>query len=1034
MRDWRRDGYPGATLTTRELFRHWFDDERIEAHTRPFFCQQESVETIVFLAEAPDHLKVGIDVPSSGEAYTRWAIKMATGTGKTTVMALLIAWSGLNRITATQDTRFTDQVLVVAPNLTVRDRLSGAGGLDPRHDESLFIEFDLIPPQYAGLLGQVKVQIINWNKLDTKEDPKRSVVRRGRESDAAFCRRVLTGLSPSGKVLVLNDEAHHAYRFPPGVSASRDEADELREATVWISGLERIHRHRGVLRAVDCSATPMYPSAFKERAWTPFEWIVSDFALVDAIESGLVKIPRTPTDDNTGEAVPKYRNLWEHIRQTLPKRTEADNESHPLTDYLAEADGPLKQLAGAWESTFETWQAAGRAVPPVMITICHDTTVARLLEKHIAQLGEAGPLLVNTPGRPPVTVRIDSDALEKAESGEGSGAAEAVRELVATVGKPGKPGEQIRCLISVAMLSEGWDARNVTHILGLRAFASQLLCEQVVGRGLRRSQYHDLSQPEYVDVYGVPFQLLPMAKASGAGPTAPPDYTTVHTLRDRPDLRIEFPRIVQVVPDIEDSLALDVDAIEPIRVTPRFDPTDTFVEFDLGTPHGGMGGTTQSRDRAYENFRIQRLWFRVAAGLIEPYNKPWLFPQALAIVKEVIRPVEEGGKIAYDNGVDPREVCNLRYLTVIRERLGAAVRPGEGPERFLPALDEYQPTGSTDAVNYSSPTDKCVPTAKSHLSHAVVDSGLERKMCAVLDAHDNVQAWVKNHKLYLEIPYLYFGVTYRYRPDIVARLSSGLTVLLEGKGDPDEKDDAKATAARRWIEAVNTWGGLGNWVHEICSDAALLPARLAELSASAGADPNAAGSQPDLGASGAAATPRDAEHVRISIYLGEDDESALAEVRRVIERELAASGFERPEWGPVVRSSLLQRGRARRKQGLARLAEKGERALEVKALDLPQSQANLSNAQAVAALTAAHAHVAEVVLQLGSLVYVKWTDATDVHRVLSRTLSAHEMMEFESSPGLLSDPRAALEFLQSKGPRATGEEAKLTTAQLPPGD
>lgn len=835
VRAWRGTGWAGSTTITRELFDFWFDDDRQTNNTRPFFCQQEAVETVAFLTEASDHLKVGIEVPGSGEAYTRWAIKMATGTGKTLVMAMLIAWSGLNRAADRQAKRFTDQILVMCPNLTVRDRLSGIGGLDPRDPASVFSEFELVPPRLSSLLGQVKVQVSNWHVLAPKEDPKRSVMKRGRESDAAFCRRVLPDLGSSGRILVLNDEAHHAYRFPPDLVADQDD-EELREATVWIEGLERINRQRGILRAIDCSATPMYPVPFKDRAYTPFEWVITDFALVDAIESGLVKIPRTPTDDNTGEAVPKYRSLWEHIKATLPKRTQTDDDEHPLTDYLAAADGPLKQLAGAWESEWLTWQEAGRAVPPVLIVICHDTNVARLLEHHIAVLGEASPELVNQPGTLQVTLRIDSTALARAEAGGGTEAAERIRQLVATVGRVGQPGGQLRCLISVAMLAEGWDARNVTHILGLRAFTSQLLCEQVVGRGLRRSSYSDLSQPEYVDVYGVPFQLLPLAKATGGKPSAPPDYTNVHSVADRGHLKLEFPRLVQVVPDITDSLDVDFAAIEPVRVAPRFDPTDTYVEFDLGTPHAGMGGVVQDRDRAYENFRIQRLLFRVATGLIEPYQKPWLFPQALRIAQDVIRPIEDGGKIDYAPEVDHREICNLRYLTVLRERLGAALKPGEGPERFLPALDEYQPIGTTDGINFSSPTDRCVPTSKSHLSHAVCDSGLERQMCAVLDAHPHVDAWVKNHKLFLEIPYLYFGKTYRYRPDFIVRLDRGRILLLEGKGDPDEKDDAKATAARRWVAAVNTWAGLGVWDHAICYDASTLAHLLddhaqAELSA-----------------------------------------------------------------------------------------------------------------------------------------------------------------------------------------------------------
>jgi type III restriction enzyme len=322
-----------------------------------------------------------------------------------------------------------------------------------------------------------------------------------------------------------------------------------------------------------------------------------------------------------------------------------------------------------------------------------------------------------------------------------------------------------------------------------------------------------------------------MAKDTGGKPSPPPDYTNVHTVKERHDLRIEFPRLVQIVPDIQDTIDVDFDAIEPIRVTGEFDPTDTYVEFDLGTPHAGMGGETQDRTRAYENFRIQRLLYRVAAGLIQPYSKPWLFPQALDIARRMVRPVADGGKIDYAPNVDEREVCNMRYLTVIRERLGSALRPGVGPERFLPALDEYQPIGSTDAVNFSSPTDKCVPTVKSHLSHAVCDSGLERKMCAILDRSEVVQTWVKNHKLFLEIPYLYFGTTYRYRPDFVVRLSNGLFVLLEGKGEKDEKDDAKATAARRWVEAVNAWGGLGTWAHSICYNASKLSADLEERAA-----------------------------------------------------------------------------------------------------------------------------------------------------------------------------------------------------------
>jgi type III restriction enzyme len=817
-RAWREEGYPGATSITKKLFEHWFADDRLDEKTRPFFCQQEAVETIAFLVEARSDLRQGIEVPSSGEAYTRWAVKMATGTGKTMVMALLIAWVGLNKVAYRGDTRFTDQILVVAPNLTVRDRLSGDGGLDPKHPESLFNQFNLIPRNLSSALGQIQVQVSNWHMLAPREQPTRSVVKIGPESDNSFSRRVLAGLSGNGKVMVLNDEAHHAYRFPADLVAKSSEQDEVREATIWVDGLEKINRARGILRAIDVSATPMYPGAFKEKAWTPFEWIVSDFALVDAIESGLVKIPRTPTRDDTGEAIPKYRNLWEHIKKSLPKRNESEDDSHPLTDYLSEADGPLKQLASEWEKTFLAWKSEGRKTPPVMVVIAHDTSVARLLEKHIAEMGEASPYLQNEHGKPKVTIRIDSDALA-VEEGVSKGASEEIRAIVSTVGKLGKPGEQIRSLVSVAMLSEGWDARTVTQILGLRAFSSQLLCEQVVGRGLRRSNMEDLSQPEYVDVYGVPFQLLPMAKAKGAPPSTPPDYTNVHSVQSRKNLRIEFPRLVQVVPDIQDSMDVDMEAIEPIAVSRINDPTETFVAFDLGGSSDGMAGEVQDREVAYQYFRRQKLLFNVAAQLVKPYDRPWLFPQALKIADKVIRPIQEGGKIDYESGVDHREICTRRYLTVIQERIGAAIKTGEGVERFLPALDQYQPVDSTDFQNFNSPTDKCVQADKSHLSHAVCDSGLERKICAVLDSSDLVVSWVKNHKLYLEIPYQYFGNTYRYRPDFLVKLKNGVTLIVEGKGVATEQDDAKATAARRWVQAVNNWGQLGIWNYEIVFDA-----------------------------------------------------------------------------------------------------------------------------------------------------------------------------------------------------------------------
>lgn len=811
VKTWREEDYPGATAITRELFERWFDPVR---EPRPFFAQREAIETVAFLTEASADRRQGIDIPRV-EPYDRWAVKLATGAGKTLVMAMTIAWSGLNKVANRQDNRFADAFLVVCPNLTVKERLSGPEGLVPTHPASAFWAFDLLPPNLSGAFGQLKVMVTNWHALADLQDAKRSVQRLGQEGDAAYCRRVLRDLGDKHRIMVLNDEAHHAWRPPRGLSVTGEEKKEVEQATVWIKGLERIARERSIVRAIDFSATPMYPGAVRDKAWQPFEWIVSDFALVDAIESGLVKIPRIPTDDNAGRAVPKYRNLWEHVRARLPKRGEdPDADHHPLTDYLSEVDGPLKQLAGEWHETFEAWTNALRPVPPVMIVVCNDTKMAELLEKHIAEFGEAGPWLQNRDGET-YTVRIDSKLLDKAEIREESesatDAAERLRRIVATVGREGQPGEHVRCLISVSMLSEGWDARNVTQILGLRAFQSQLLCEQVVGRGLRRSDYSDLSRPEFVDVYGVPFQLLPFAKAGAGTPIEPPETTVVRALPERADLRVEFPRVVQIVSDIDDTLEVDLDSIEPLRISAEFDPTSTYVEFETGEPGAGLGGEIHDRSRAYEQFRLQRLVFRLAAMVIAPYERPWLFPHAVKIVEDVI-----SRKVVYDDGVDKRELCNLRYLNLLRERIELAIRGGEGDPDLLPVLDQYEPVGSTDGIAFAT-AKPCEPTQKSHLSHAVCDSALERGIARELERHPEVRAYAKNDRLFLEIPYRYLGKTCRYRPDFIVRLKSGDNLLIEGKGRLDEKDDAKATAARRWTEAVNSWGKLGHWHHAICT-------------------------------------------------------------------------------------------------------------------------------------------------------------------------------------------------------------------------
>jgi type III restriction enzyme len=566
VRAWHGRGYPGVTPITRQLLNHWNHPER---ERKLFFCQREAAETLIWLIEASPAEKQGIAIPKDGN-LTRYACKMATGSGKTVVMGMVIAWQVLNKLANPQDRRFSDAVLLVCPNLTIRERLQV---LLPWKPGNYYEKFDLVPRGMMERLQQGRFQITNWHLLQPKDDSRsKSVVQRGVESDTAFCRRVLKELGNKQNILVINDEAHHAYRPAPLPEELRErlsdeEIAEREEATVWVSGLDRIHAVRGINFCADFSATPFYIKGSGYPEGEPFPWIVSDFGLVDAIESGIVKIPRVPVDDNTGALIPKYFRLWEHINQQLPasERQTARRRAKPES-VLREAEGALAMLASEWKKTFEEFQRAGSPVPPVMIVVCDNTDLAKLVHEHIAR-GNVLPELANGPNGE-MTFRIDTKLLAEAETAlEGetkTEAAERLRKVVDTIGKTewegegDPPGKNIRCVVSVGMLNEGWDAQNVTQILGLRAFTSQLLCEQVVGRGLRRT-YYDVNpktgffEPEYVDVYGVPFEVIPVKKKPLSRTEVQKVSTLVRALPERKHLEITFPRVEGYILDVREA-------------------------------------------------------------------------------------------------------------------------------------------------------------------------------------------------------------------------------------------------------------------------------------------------------------------------------------------------------------------------------------------------------------------------------------------------------------------------------------------------
>ena len=600
VRRWRNSKYESATNVTKELLRHWGREDLLR---RLFYCQREAVETIIYLVEilqrekgprfnpkfSKDDLTKLVDSPTDPDIpdLIRYGCKMATGSGKTVVMAMLIAWAFCNRGKVPSDERFPAAALIVCPNLTIKQRLQV---LRPEDNDNYYDEFELIPTKLRPLLKSGKVLVTNWHQfspesIHSEGGKTYTVVNKGEETPDVFAKRVLGELHDRAPLMVLNDEGHHAYRpAPTEEKLSAEEKRERQGATVWVEGLDKINEGCGVKFCVDLSATPFYIKGSGYPEGSPFPWLVSDFGLVDAIESGITKIPRLPVSDTTGRPEPKYFRLWKTIVDDLSAvdTTPGRRTRTPKPDAIyREAEAALLTLASQWTERFGYIEEASDAqekTPPVLIIVCANTDIAEYFYQKISgervedvvddsatsgkskkknrtktvyEQGSIFPDFFSNTENVKRTLRIDSKMLAQAESADPnqstSQAAEELREIVATIGKPGKPGAQIRCVVSVAMLNEGWDANNVTHILGLRAFTSQLLCEQVVGRGLRRMNYTPdpetgLLTEEYVDVYGIPFSVIPFRgrPTKGREPDDKPK-NHVRALSDREDFEIRFP-------------------------------------------------------------------------------------------------------------------------------------------------------------------------------------------------------------------------------------------------------------------------------------------------------------------------------------------------------------------------------------------------------------------------------------------------------------------------------------------------------------
>ncbi len=889
---WRGGGdFAGVTPTTRKLLQYWADPNR---ENRVLFCQREAAETAIFLTEVagrshgyPDWRK---RLEPQNEAHNgglpRAALKMATGSGKTVVMAMLIAWQTLNKVQSPRDVRFSSRFLVVAPGITIRDRLRV---LLPEDPENYYDMRDLVPADIKGGLDHARIVITNYHAFQLKDVKEiRGVARNTRlllkgdrkedafrESPQTMVSRVLRDLgAEKQQIIVFNDEAHHCYQDRPipsdlrSAKLSSEEQAANEEARVWFRGLQAISKQVGIKQIFDLSATPFYLKGSGYNEGYIFPWTVSDFSLMDAIESGIVKVPRTPVDDDSDQELVTYLRLWDFIGDQLPKRAAKGKvDGWPLPPEL---EGALRSLHRSYATAFKHWQQELEQygeTPPVFIVVCPNTVVSKIVYDWIAglQVEQDGEVIAHksgnlqllsnvVDGRPlarPRTILIDSAQLDsgegmKADFKQAAGAEiaafkaeyrrrspgadvqkitddELLREVMNTVGKKGKLGEQVRCVVSVSMLTEGWDANTVTHILGVRAFRSQLLCEQVVGRGLRRRSYavneKGHFEPEYANVYGIPFQFISSDKPT-KDPLPPKPVQEVAALEGREHLRITFPKLAGYRVELPDEdIWLDLDAAPVFEIGPNTVPRWVEMQGVIGT-----GERERGNDQAYRPMEVA---FALAKRILDTQfntvddKRPWLFPRLVGMSKDWI---EQRVQLAAE--------YDLGYLMTITEAQSEAAEhvwnaivrlTGNRRERLRPMLNRFDPHGSTAEVSFQT-RKATVCTEKSEVSHVTLDgkdgNTWEQLLAAELELNPNVAAYVKNDHLGFTIPYVHKGRTHSYVPDFLVRLKEPageefvrtLIVEVSGSQKSPGPTQAKATTARdSWCASVNNHGGFGRW-------------------------------------------------------------------------------------------------------------------------------------------------------------------------------------------------------------------------------